>query len=342
MSVVRYKQAYWVLLSFRDITPIGLNVANGASETKEEYKDPRALIGREFCEEVVVLSGMPVRAAELAQREFVTQDEFASFLNRKFAEQHADLRSAHDGFTIALGRKTARKVRFLETPFDVDITFHGPSLEDTHETLHNVIYTINPAEFGIEVIKLAEFSVEDEEYIIEGEVNPSRKVLIRQLPVLLKLSYLSEVFVKNGSLGILQGGGDSTDCKVMDEIPREHCVIFDADLSLRRNRRSKISRDLAASNLDDNRRNRLQWELDRIDRWLERWGDAMAGAKRDGLRGNREPEKELRTLCPVTWKTLELAFAHKLFQKELDEEARARRPLTKRAGEFGPNVPPST
>ena len=341
MSLVRYKQACWVLLCFRDITPVGLNVANGASETKEEYKDPRALIGREFCEEVIVLSGAPGKDADLAQREFATHDTFAKFVNPEFAKQHAELRSEHDGFTITPVKNPARRVRFLETPFDVDITFHGPSREDKHGTLDDVVYTINPAELGIEVMKLAEFSMEDSEYIIEGEVNPSRKALIRQPPVLLRLSYLSEVFSRKGSLGILQSGGASTDGKLMDEIPSEHCVIFDADVELRRSRRTTICADLAAGNLDGNRRSNLEWELQLINRWLDRWGEAVTRAKRDGLRGNREPERELRTLCPVTWKTLELAFAHKLFQKQLDEEGRMQRSLAKRAGGLGPSEPPT-
>jgi hypothetical protein len=343
MSVVRYRGFYWVLLSFRDITPIGLNVANGASETKEEYKDPRVLIGREFCEEVVVLSGPPGTAAELVQHDFVAHHGFAGFLSPEFARQHAQLRREHDGFAISVVRDPARTVRLLETPFDVDITFHGPNREDTHATLDDVVYTINPAEFGIEVIKLAQFSMEDEEYVIEGEINPSRKVIIRQIPVLLKLSYLFEVFSahRDGSLGSLQTEGNSMDGKVMDQVPSEHCVIFDADVALRRSRRSRICRDLAANNLDGERRSNLEWELHLIDRWLERWGEAVTAARQDGLRGNLESERELRTLCPVTWKTLELAFAHKLFQKQLDEEARTRRTLAKRAGGSRLGGPPT-
>ncbi len=341
MSVVRYRQAYWVLLSFRDITPVGLNVANGASETKDEYKDPKVLIGREFCEEVVVLSGSPGKDAELSQREFATQDSFARFVNTKFAKEHANLRRTHDGFTISPVRNPTRPVKFMDTPFDVDITYHGPASEHTHEVLDNVVYTINPAEFGIEVVKLAKFNMDDEEYVIEGEVSPSRQVLIRQIPILLRLSYLSEVFTRNGSLGTIQGAGNSVDGKMMDEVPQEHCVIFDADVSLREVRRVKIRHDLATSSLDDDSRSKLQWELDRIDRWLERWGEAVANAKRDGLRGDRESERELRTLCPVTWKTLELAFVHKLFQKELDEDARARRALNQMRMKIQPVRPPS-
>lgn len=336
MPIVRYKEEYWVLVSFRDINPVGLNLANGASETKEEYKDPRALVGREFCEEVVVLSGTPAKAAELTQRDFEAQHQLAKFLSPKFAQQHAELRRANDGFTITRVRTPTRRVRFLETPFQVHITFHGPNMEHTHEILEDVVYTINPAEFGVEVMELAVFSMEEEEYVIEGEYDPSRKVLIRQLPILLKLSHLSEVFVKNGSLGMLQSAGASIDGKLMNEIPSEHCVIFDADVTLRESRRRNICQDLAGTNLDGNRRSNLEWELERIDKWLERWGEAATRAKRDGLRGNQEPSKELRTLCPVTWKTLELAFAHRLFHKLLEEDGRIRRPSAKRVAEPRP------
>lgn len=328
---MKYREVFWVLLSFRDISPVGLNASIGASETKEEYKDPQALIGREFCEEIVVLSGVPEKGAEVTQRDFMARDGFKRFLNPGFANQHAALRREDDEFVITPVRNPARRLKFLDTPFSVEITFHGSNLEDTRETLEDVIYTINPAEFGIEIIKLVEFSVDDQEYIIDGEVNPSPRSLIRQIPILLKLNYLSDVFSKNGSLGILQRTGPSIDGKLMDEIPSEHCVVFDADVRLRKCRRDKILLDLATNVLDSSRRRNLEWELKRIVGWLERWDEAIGAAKRDGLKGDAEPARELRTLCPVTWKALELAFAHKLFQPLLDEEARMMRHVTSKA-----------
>jgi hypothetical protein len=54
--------------------------------------------------------------------------------------------------------------------------------------------------------------------------------------------------------------------------------------------------------------------------------------KGEGLSGNDLATMELRMLCPVTWKTLEVAFAHKLFADLLTGEYRIRRAPTRRSG----------
>ena len=49
-------------------------------------------------------------------------------------------------------------------------------------------------------------------------------------------------------------------------------------------------------------------ELNRIKSWLNDYEAAFSEARIDGILNH----PHLRSLCPVTWKTLELIFAHKI------------------------------
>lgn len=59
LPIALWKGRYWYVLYFRDIEPVGWNIANGASEIKEEYKNLYSLSYREFSEELVLLSRKP-------------------------------------------------------------------------------------------------------------------------------------------------------------------------------------------------------------------------------------------------------------------------------------------
>ena len=150
LPLVRYQGDYWVLLFFRDRPPVGLNVPNGASECKDEYKDPWRLIDREFNEEVVVLSGRPLRGSALLQRDFLGQFQIGQFLTSEFAAEHAQLRETTDDIKIDRGG-APRPVDFLKTPFRVKVQFHASNLEGMIRTAEtrNVVYSMDPAESAL-------------------------------------------------------------------------------------------------------------------------------------------------------------------------------------------------
>ena len=62
--------------------------------------------------------------------------------------------------------------------------------------------------------------------------------------------------------------------------------------------------------------------------WLDAYREAVTQINSRGLSGDSDADLSLRTLCPVTWKTLELAFAHRLFAH-----------LPHRRGRRGPAAP---
>lgn len=318
LPLIWFKNDYWVLFFLRDRRPpIGLNIANGASENKNEYKNIRSLMAREFCEEVVVLNGRPIPGFAVLQIRFES-DEFRELVNPQFTIEHARIRRSVDGLAIdqTEEREALRKMRLLETPFVLSVRFHETNLVDTQiDHVSNIIYSINPAEFGIEIIKLCTLELRDTDYILDGEFDLSNKVLIRQLPILLKVNYLFDIFKSKGSLGSYISEGNSADGKLLDAVPASQCYIFDADVDLRRARREGIQSELESGPPAQLRRN-LEWERKNIvSDWLERYDKSVSRIKEEGLSGNEQADKELRTLCPVAWKALELAFSHGILKE---------------------------
>lgn len=313
LPIVRYKERQWVLLFFRDIFPIGLNVANGASENKGEYKNLHRLIGREFSEETVLLSACPRPGGAVFKTTFVAfsldpeaKSPIAPFINPDFAMMQAKLRYEHDGIVLTPESNLKRVISPIKTPFVVRTTYHTPDLTASEITeIHNVVYSLNPAEFGIEIIWLCTFNLSDGEYLIDGEYHLGREVLIRRPVVLIDMEFLRQTYGQQQTLGNLSSKDETFGGKLLPLIPKEHCMIFDVDVELRHHRLDRIEEQLRSADLLGARRRILKWEQERIRSWLSEYGEAVKSAADRGLQHDH-----LRTLCPVTWKTLEMVFAH--------------------------------
>lgn len=322
LSIVFYLDRYWALLFFRDILPVGLIMANGASEEKGEYKDLHRLIGREFSEEVVLLNAKPWGelngpTAELRQKTFEVfcadpraPSPMAPFINPSFSEKHAELRRKHDGISISISEQDRREIFPIPTPFEVCVTYHRPDLRSETTAVRNVIYSLNPGEFGIEVIWLCAFKKDKDEYFLDGEYHLGREVLIRRPIILLDMDFLyEEVYLRQNSLGDEITRGDCPEGKMLPDVPKENCVIFDDDIKLRQRRLMALKgmeNTTSPQTLQDQKtKANLSWERNLIQAWLDKYEGPFEEAQEKGLQ-----HEVLRTLTPDAWKPIELIFAH--------------------------------
>jgi hypothetical protein len=316
LPMVRYQNRYWSMLLFRSILPVGWNVPNGASETKEEYKDLNRLIIREFSEEVILLDRRPEPGGNVTQIPFCCKvfhpggSPTVEYFSPDFAAQHRRLRYEHDNVSIKMEPGCRRQIEPLRTPFVAKVTHHLPNLKEPRTTeCHDVVFSLNPGEFGIEAIWLCTFSLDDGEYLVDGEVGAGYNMLIRSPVLLLDIEFLRNVYELSGSLGCLvTGDAESPDCKRLPVVPRQHYVLFDADIELRQ-RRLKQLEDRLRTCRSTRGRAVLKRERNMIREWLEQYACTFRKAAEQG--GCLDHEA-LRTLCPVTWKTLELFFAHSI------------------------------
>ncbi len=289
---------------FRDITPIGLNIAIGASESKKEYKNLHMLIGREFSEEVVLLSSEPHPKLSVAQYRFTTNTfdpdatkSISWYTNPDFVKRHNQLRKEHDDFEIKqLSGDEGRSITPLITPFRVRVKYHSATLNSLDNSyFKDVVFTINPHEFGVEVIWLCQFLLREDEYIIDGEFDMGRNYLVRQPVILIDMEFLKNTYYENKSLGLKKQG---TDIKVLPLIPEGKFIIFDQDIALRKRRLINLNSQL--KKIKHKPADKI-FERDRIKKWLDDYEMSFANAKTGSL-----TSESLRSLCPVTWKTLEL------------------------------------
>ena len=221
LSIVRYKNREWVPLFFRDIRPYGWNISLGSPERcfKEDIlkqpvlKQPPSLEGelqapwrymqREFLEESLVFSGTPSKRAKLSLRRFgLPIDEITEAVAKRFDADHRVGREQKDELFIDdQGAETHNeiKVKLLETKCTLKVkSKKDPELIPTK----NVLVCFSLLDLGIEVVRVARYDLNDDDYMLDGEIrvrdNPEtgkrEKELVRMPIALISSEYLSNTF----------------------------------------------------------------------------------------------------------------------------------------------------
>lgn len=289
LPVVEWRNRTWLALFFRDIEPIGLNIANGASESPVEWLKLDQLMLREFGEELLVLAD---EKPDYEHMPYLFDDPQISINVNRFASQHIEMRKQHDGMWIP-GLGTQRiPIRRAQTPYEACVTDrHG------HEwRTKDVLFSINPGEFGIEVVSVQRMHLPEKCQLLDGEIagTGTAKWLVRRPVVLLELQALRTV-CQSGGFGDPLRDGENFECKRLPaSLGPSHVHVFDLDLKARTRRAKHIS-DLGEASY----RQEAEW----LRTWDRRYANKFARASREGVL-----EGELRLLCPVAWKALELAF----------------------------------
>lgn len=295
LPIAHLEGRYWYVLYFRDIEPVGLNIANGASETNEEYKNLHTLIYREFSEELVLLDREPDLDDTFPIVQKVFQFPFFSpdspIINKEFNKKHRQLRREHDNLTIEL--ENGPEIRPIYTPFEVGITNHNVNLQDA---VKNVIFNINPTEFGIEVLLVSRFNMRKEDYLMDGEIWEMGPALIRQPVILLSYDYVRKVFEKTGSLGTYVETRPHLNCKDLGRIPAGEYKIFDKDIEFRKRR---------LEFLEKNNRTSKSKEAKRYRMWFEQYYELFMKVRKSKCDITNVEHSPLTIMCPVTWKSLE-------------------------------------
>lgn len=301
LLLVTWRGRRWAMVFFRDIRPVGWNLANGASESVEEQAKILQLIERETMEEVVLLSGDPsgrkpcdVITLEL-ERDLANVEERQELAARLLSRHH-ELRQNEDGLSLRASNRYA-EVSPIRGPGAIDLIERG----NEKRAEHGLFVTVDPLDFGIEAIRIGTLQLPDDAYPLDGEViegseqRGERDRLARRPVGLLALSYLERCWKK----GARRTLGDVV-----------HTDKDDPRLGGKELPEMTISRDLDTTDLfvfDHDYR----WRLDHVaedgpyaDGWLQKFGPDFKQLLEDQL-----ASVQLRTLCPVTWKVLEQALA---------------------------------
>lgn len=314
LPIAVWKGKYWYVLFFRDIEPVGWNIANGASEKKEEYKNLYNLIYREFGEELVLLNREPCIGDNLSITQKLFQlssdvplpsETSPKFANGEFVNKHKQLREEHDGLTIQFDK--GPEIKPIKTPFEVQVAYHDEKLRDTlFHRLGNVIFNVNPTEFGMEVLLASYFKMDDEDYLLDGEIWELGMSLIRQPVMLLSCDYVQGVFNSTSTLGTYVKEFPYLNCKHLEKIPTGAYKIFGKDIEFRKQR---------LETLNKYNETKESPEAKRYKKWFENYEHFFKMVKDSKCDITSDEHSPLTMLCPVTWKTIEMICYYKLLQK---------------------------
>lgn len=161
LPIIRYRGADYYCLFYRDVFPVGWNIANGGSDSRYEMLAPEFTIERELREELIALD-LKRHAWYVFQAYPQWPIDMPEFrLARQFWQQHFP---GHDleGFD-----KNPVPMQWLNGPDTLRVRDRN-SLQNT---VSEVFLNINATDFGIEIDRVAQLALSDDAIILDGEVN---------------------------------------------------------------------------------------------------------------------------------------------------------------------------
>ena len=202
LPVVTWRGHVWSPFFFRDIAPVGWNIAAGSSDTEAELRRPVAFGLREFVEETIVLSRAPETGAKVAAKTFpyIIEERRQIGAALKTVNHHLRVRSREDGFEVAPFPAKATDIppdRTIEADFAATRTRLHVRDDKGEEEISDVLVCFNLLELGIEVISVLKYNLADDDYLLDGEMlSPvgGKTELIRMPVAMISHRYLREVF----------------------------------------------------------------------------------------------------------------------------------------------------
>jgi len=166
LPILRWRDEEYFALFYRDIFPIGWNIANGGSDTCDELFHPLDVMDRELREELVIFNpskqkryvfdsdfGKPLDRPEFAVARRIWQERFAN--QRRY--RRLDMSSLEE---------LAIPLQWMPGPDSVQVRMPD---EPVHET-RNCFLNINAEDFGIEIDNVAKLDLDDEAVLCDGEI----------------------------------------------------------------------------------------------------------------------------------------------------------------------------
>lgn len=282
LPIVEIERERWVAMIFRDLAPIGWNVANGASESINEQVDVARVLRREFREELIVLSEDPTRGSNRHPQAVHVRSLlwFGESRRKRYESPGLALRRRHDDLTL-VDTQDERVQEAIEvvpqaTPWRVRVI----GTDGRSTWLDNTIPSLDAGEHGLEAIQVVAFRLDPKNVLLDGEVLETTNALARRPIALFRLSRLKDIHREAGGLGQLSESGGKT----LTGLGASDVRTFATEAGLARARRAALATDR------DGERRHLEPCI----------------ARHEALQAGRlEHNLQLDRLGPVAWSTLE-------------------------------------
>lgn len=187
LPIVRREGKDYYCLFYRDVKPVGWNIANGASDTIEELLDPAITIERELCEELVVIDrdNKINYVFSWGSGETIDRPEFEAA--RKLWGPFLANKSILDFDRQML------PVKWQLGPDSMRIRFG----HEAPQVWSGGYLNINALDFGIEVDRIAYFNLPKEAVLLDGEINDNR--LINRPIGLFEVNRLKDSYINDNN-----------------------------------------------------------------------------------------------------------------------------------------------
>jgi len=234
--VVEYKNRIWTPFFFRDIKPYGWNIALGASQNRDELKNPLNFLMRKFFDEIIILNDSPLSQSELICKKpilpKISDLHFTYNESENSLKNNISLRKYYDGLQLKQSSKELLPLKIEETDFQIKILSGFSSTE-----LNNILIAINPLELGIEVVSVVKTKLKDNDYLLDGEIlRPHGGIaeLVRMPIALISHDYLQKSFGKK-THDLKYNGNELSSISKDEILPKNEIIIFEWDIDQRKN-----------------------------------------------------------------------------------------------------------
>lgn len=173
LPIIRFGENDYYCLFYREVFPIGWNIANGGCDTRAELLNPLATIEREFFEELIIIDPKN-------KKRYVFSEDVGKPVDRP---EFAVARQFWDEKFRPLGYPDFRDLQELEIPLK---WLAGPDSlvikfgKEPERRILGIFLNINAEDFGIEIDRIAIINLDDDVILCDGELyrNPFGTVLV--------------------------------------------------------------------------------------------------------------------------------------------------------------------
>ena len=161
LPLVRYRGSEYYCFFYRDIFPLGWNIANGGSDSRYELLAPEFTIERELREEIMAVDTKRRLwyVLQAYPQEPMDMPEFK--LARRLWQEYI---GKHD---IAGFDRQPVPLKWLDGPDTLEVR----DRESLARTVSGVFLNVNATDFGIEVDRVAHIALDDDVRLLDGEIN---------------------------------------------------------------------------------------------------------------------------------------------------------------------------
>ncbi len=160
LPILRIGRDDYYCFFYRDIFPVGWNIANGGCDTRHELRNPLFAVDRELREELISLD--PCK-----EKRYVFEDDAGRRLDHPDFEVARRIWEANfPGKDVGGFSESTIPLRWLHGPDEVEVSFEG----EMQDVLRGCFININASDYGIEVDRVARCMLDDDVILCDGEI----------------------------------------------------------------------------------------------------------------------------------------------------------------------------